>query len=289
MDITDGVADLHMHTVASDGTCSVAERGQQARERGLGAIAITDHDSVSTDIEDRRTVDGGVELIAGVEVRADVQDTKVELLGYFVDPDDERLADVLAEVREYRRDRNRQIIQRLQETTSLDRPYEDVRAEADGILGRPHIANVLIEEGIVDSIGDAFDEHLAIEGTAFVPMERVPAAEVIEAIQGAGGVVSLAHPGRIRAESIEGIVDELVEAGLDGIEVQYPYDVAPTEGYADVSVEDAAALAEQHGLLQTGGSDCHGPGSGKFHIGEVRVSGAQLKALRERADQRRPL
>ena len=289
MDISHGIADLHMHTVASDGTCSVAERGQQARERGLDAIAITDHDSVSTEIEDRRTVDDGLELIAGVEVRADVQDTKVELLGYFVDPDDERLADVLAEVREYRRDRNRQIIEQLHETTSLDRSYDDIRGEADGILGRPHIANVLIEEGIVDSIGAAFDEHLANDGTAFVPMERVPAPEVIEAIQGAGGVVSLAHPGRIRAESIDGIVDELVDAGLDAIEVQYPYDAAPTEGYADVSVEDAAALAEVYGLIQTGGSDCHGPDSGKFRIGDVRVSEAQLDALQERADRRRQL
>ena len=286
MGSTDGLADLHMHTVASDGTCSVADRDQQARERGLDAIAITDHDSVSTDIEDRRTVEDGLELIAGVEVRADVQDTKVELLGYFIDPDDGRLADVLAEVREYRRDRNRKIIH---ETTSLDRSYDDIRSEADGILGRPHIANVLIEEGIVDSIGAAFDEHLANDGTAFVPMERVPAPEVIEAIQGAGGVVSLAHPGRIRAESIDGIVDELVEAGLDAIEVQYPYDAAPTQGYADVSVEDAAALAEEYGLIQTGGSDCHGPDSGKFRIGEVRVSEAQLDALRERADRRRPL
>ena len=289
MDSTDGVADLHMHTVASDGTCSVAERGQQARARGLDAIAITDHDSVSTEIEDRRTVDDGLELIAGVEVRADVQETKVELLGYFIDPDDERLADVLAEVREYRRDRNRRIIERLHETTSLDRSYEDVRGEADGILGRPHIANVLIEGGIVDSIGAAFDEHLANDGTAFVPMERVPAPEVIDAIQGAGGVISLAHPGRIRAERIDGIVDELVKAGLDAIEVQYPYDAAPTQGYADVSVEDAAALAEEHGLLQTGGSDCHGPDSGKFRIGEVRVSKPQLDGVRERADRRRLL
>lgn len=289
MDSTDGVADLHMHTVASDGTCTVADRGQQARERGLDAIAVTDHDSISANIEDRRTIDDDLELITGVEIRADVQDTKVELLGYFVDPTDERLADVLVKVREYRRDRNRKIIERLHETTSLDRSYEDVRGEADGILGRPHIANVLIEEGIVDSIGAAFDEHLANDGTAFVPMERVPAPEVIEAVQGAGGVVSLAHPGRIRAEYIDGIVDELVGAGLDAIEVQYPYDAAPTEGYADVSVEDAAAFAEEHGLIQTGGSDCHGPNSGKFRIGEVRVSEAQLDGLRERANRRRSL
>jgi predicted metal-dependent phosphoesterase TrpH len=289
MDCTDGVADLHMHTVASDGTCSVDKRIYQARQRNLNAIAITDHDSVSMAIQDRYTVADGLELIAGVEVRADVLDTKVELLGYFIDPDDEGLTNILEEVRQYRRERNRKIIERLHETSLLDRSYTDIRAEADGILGRPHIANVLIDQGIVDSIGAAFDEFLANDGKAFVPMERVPAPDVIDAIQNASGVVSLAHPGRIRTDNVEGIVEKLVENGLDGIEVQYPYDEAPSEGYADVSVEDAARLADEHSLLKTGGSDCHGPESGKFRIGEVRVSRDQLDALRERADQRRSL
>lgn len=289
MNSTEGIADLHMHTVASDGTCSVAERSQQARECGLDAIAITDHDSVSAEISNRQTVNNGIKLIAGVEVRADVQGTKIELLGYYIDPDDERLDSMLTEIRDYRRDRNQRILSRLRETTSFDRPYKDIREEADGILGRPHIARILVEEGIVNSIDSAFDEYLANNKTAFIPMKRVPAHEVIDAIKHAGGVVSLAHPGRVRTESIGDIIDELVEVGLDGIEVQYPYDEAPTEGYAGVSVEDAAALAEKHGLLQTGGSDCHGPDSGKFRIGEVRVSGEQIKSLRNCADQRRPL
>jgi predicted metal-dependent phosphoesterase TrpH len=289
MNSTEGIADLHMHTVASDGTCSVAERSQQARECGLDAIAITDHDSVSAEISNRQTVNNGIKLIAGVEVRADVQGTKIELLGYYIDPDDERLDSMLTEIRDYRRDRNQRILSRLRETTSFDRPYEDIREEADGILGRPHIARILVEEGIVNSIDSAFDEYLANNKTAFIPMKRVPAHEVIDAIKHAGGVVSLAHPGRVRTESIGDIIDELVEVGLDGIEVQYPYDEAPTEGYAGVSVEDAAALAEKHGLLQTGGSDCHGPDSGKFRIGEVRVSGEEIKSLHNCADQRRPL
>lgn len=289
MDISNGIADLHLHTVESDGTCSVTDRSHQAIERNLNTIAITDHDSIAPDIEDRRSIVNGIEIIAGVEIRAGVQDTKVEVLGYFIDPDNKRLADVLAQVREYRQDRNRQIIDKLHETTSFNSSYDDVRMEADGILGRPHIANVLIKEEIVDSIGEAFDEYLASDGTAFVPMERVPVPEVIDAIQGAGGIVSLAHPGRIRTNTIESIVEELVEAGLDAIEVQYPYDDAPSEGYADVSVEDARTLANEYSLIQTGGSDCHGPDSGKFRIGEIRVSEAQLDRLRERANHRRPL
>ena len=285
----ENTADLHMHTVASDGTCTVSERINQAQERGLSTIAITDHDSISSYMDKRCTNKNGIELITGVEVRADIQDTKVELLGYYVDPEDERLAEVLTDVRTHRKKRNMRIIERLNGITSLNRSYPNIQSNAEGLLGRPHIAQILIEEDIVDSISAAFDEYLASDGKAFVPMERVPAAEIIDAIQGAGGVVSLAHPGRIRSDSIEEIVDNLVEVGLDAIEVQYPYDEAPSEGYADVSVADAATLAEKHELLQTGGSDCHGPDSGKFRIGAVTVSEAQLNALRNCADQRRSL
>jgi hypothetical protein len=289
MDLSDGVADLHVHTTASDGTCSVAARVDQARERGLDAIAVTDHDTVAADVVDRRTVRDGVELVAGVEVRADVRNTKVELLGYYVDPADEGLADTLDTVRAHRRARNRRIVDRLQEVAGLDRSYESIRAESDGILGRPHVAGVLVEAGVVDSVGDAFDEYLGSDGAAFVPMERVPAPDVVDAIRGAGGVVSLAHPGRVRSDDVEGILADLVAAGLDAIEVRYPYDEAPSEGYADVSVDDAAALAERYDLFETGGSDCHGPDSGKFRIGEVRVTAAAMDALRERAGARRPL
>lgn len=289
MDISNGIADLHMHTISSDGTCTIADRIQQAKRRGLGAISITDHDCLSKNIEYRTTCRNGVELIAGVEVRADVRNTKVELLGYFVDPSDDRLDSTLEEVRGYRRERNQQIISRLHDITSLDRSYNDIRAEADGLLGRPHIANVLIEDGIVDSVSAAFDEYLANDDTAFVPMTRVLASEVIDVIQGAGGVVSLAHPGRIRTDTFEPLVEELVADGLDAIEVQYPYADAPTGDYAEVSAEDAATLSTKKGLLQTGGSDCHGPDSGKFRIGDVRISQDQLDALREHANQRLPL
>lgn len=285
----DGIADLHIHTVASDGTCSIAERVKQAKNCDLTAIAITDHDSLSSNIEGRTTHINSLELITGVEVRADVKDTKVELLGYFVDPYDQQLDDMLTEIRDYRRDRNKRLIKRLHKTTSFDQSYNNIRTEADGILGRPHIANMLIEEGIVDSIGEAFDKYLASNGSAFVPMKRISASDVIDTIQNAGGVVSLAHPGRIRTENINGIVNNLIESGLDAIEVKYPYNRTMSGDYADVSVEDVAVIAEEHELIQTGGSDCHGPGSGKFRIGDVRVSGEQLNALRQRANQRRPL
>ncbi|MFB6178780.1 MAG: PHP domain-containing protein [Halorientalis sp.] len=287
MALSDDVADLHMHTTASDGTCSVADRIEQATARGLGAIAITDHDTIANDLDGRSTRVNGIELITGVEVRADIDGTKVELLGYYIDPDDPTLTTVLEQVRTYRRDRNREIVEVLRSVTDFDREYERLRSDAEGILGRPHIADALVEMGIVESVGKAFKTYLGADGAAYVPMDRIAADEVIAAIKGAGGVVSLAHPGRIRTDDPVAIVERLHADDLDAIEVPYPYAEAPAEGYAEVTVADAAEFADEFNLLHTGGSDCHGPDSGKFRIGSVRVSSVHLDALRTRAGERR--
>jgi len=289
MDVGAGVADLHLHTTASDGTCSVDERVEQAVDRNLDAIAITDHDCVAPELSGRVARRSGVELVTGVEVRGDVAGTKVELLGYYLDPTDDELEGCLGRARQYRRDRNRAMVETLADETGLDVEYDDLANGVDGMLGRPHLAQALVDAGTVDSIGEAFDSYLGADGSAFVPMERVPAGTLVEAIQGAGGVASLAHPGRIRSESVRELLAQLVDAGLDAIEVRYPYDEAPSEGYAEVTVADAAAMADQHDLLRTGGSDCHGPGSGKFRIGRVRVTAADLDAIRGLADSREPL
>lgn len=289
MKLGKGVADLHMHTTASDGTCSVSERVDQASQQNLEAIAVTDHDIISTEIQHRTSNINKIELISGVEVRADVDDTKVEILGYYVNPNESALESLLEQVRDYRRERNKRIISRVQKLTDLEIEYGDIREKSEGLIGRPHIAQTLIEAGVVDSISAAFEKYLGSTGEAYIPMERIPAGEVIETIHKADGVASLAHPGRIRSNNVEGIVDYLVERNIDAIEVPYPYDDSPDEGYADLNVEDAAALANEFNLLQTGGSDCHGPGSGKFRIGDVRIDSKSLKMLRKKASERSEL
>lgn len=283
MRLEDGVADLHTHTTASDGTSTVEERVEQARERGLEAIAVTDHDRIAEEFEGRVERRGDVELVTGVEVRADCLDTKVEVLGYFVDPSSPELEAVLSTARRYRRERNREMVGRLAVATGLDLDYETLAASVDGGLGRPHLADRLVEAGVVDSIGEAFDEYLGTDGEVYVPMERVGHERVLEAVHEAGGVASLAHPGRIRSKRVPEIIERLVDAGLDGIEVRYPYDDSGPDAYADVGVEAAAELAAEHDLLETGGSDCHGPGSGKFRIGEVRLPAEDYGALRATA------
>ncbi|TKX61654.1 PHP domain-containing protein [Halorubrum sp. ASP1] len=285
MDIEDGVADLHIHTKASDGTNTVDERIEQAKDRGLDAIAITDHDAISESLTERVTHRDGVKLISGVEIRADVFDTKVEILGYFVDPTEETLRGTLAQARQFRRDRNETMVKNLAETTGLDLSYDEMRERADGNLGRPQMAERLVDDGVVDSIGEAFEKYLGTDGDAYAPMKRLPAPRVIDAIQAASGIASLAHPGRIRSDRVPEMVMELVESGLDAIEVCYPYDASGgPDAYADVGIEDAAALKTEYDLLETGGSDCHGPDSGKFRIGDVRVTDDVLSELRQEAD-----
>lgn len=286
-----GGAGLHMHTVASDGTVSVADRVEQASERGLDAIAITDHDCIAPELSKPSEASDGVECISGTEVRADVFDTKVELLGYYVDPDSSALGDVLEQARIYRRERNRAIVTKLRDVSPFDRDYEELRTEVAGNLGRPHVAQALVEADIVPSIGAAFDEYLALDGDAYVPMQRVPHADVIDAIHRAGGVASLAHPGRIRSNRVPEMVEALAEAGLDAIEVEYPYESAVSTENSDVGVAKASRLAELCDLVAIGGSDCHGPESGKFRIGDVRVPTTRVVELesiarvRQRKDQ----
>lgn len=289
MDFSDGVADLHLHTTASDGTSSVGERVTQAIEYGLDAIAITDHDCIAEGLDGRVSRRDGVELITGVEVRGGARDTKIELLGYYVDPDNDPLNEVLTRARYYRKERNRKMISNLVDVIGVDFSYQSLRDNVDEMLGRPHMAAALVDAGVVDSISAAFDAYLGADGDAYVPMERIPANELVTAIQDAGGVASLAHPGRIRSNEVSNIVADLVDAGLDAVEVWYPYDEAPNEGYSGVGVPEAKALAEEYSLLCTGGSDCHGPDSGKFRIGEVRVPDIHFAALRDRADERRTL
>jgi predicted metal-dependent phosphoesterase TrpH len=288
MDTEVVVADLHMHTPASDGTIGAERRAAIAADRGLDAIAITDHDSISERLTDRQETIDGVDVITGIEVRADLLDTKIEILGYFVDPADEALQEMLARARGFREQRNRALVENLSSLTDLDLSYEDLSEEVDGNLGRPHLARRLVDSGVVSSIGEAFDEHLARDGQAFVPMERLDYEDVIETIHGAGGITSLAHPGRIRAdaETVEEMVGLLADAGLDAVEVWYPYGAESSPEYADVTVSDAASLAETFDLLKTGGSDCHGPDSGKFRLGERGVSAEILQLLSQRATQR---
>jgi predicted metal-dependent phosphoesterase TrpH len=269
-----------MHTTASDGKSGVDDRIEQAHRQDLDAIAITDHDCISEDLSEPTQRYDGLEVITGVEIKADIFETKVEILGYYVDANSDKLTELLEEVRGYREERNKRMTQNFIDETGIDTSYEDLKSSIDGQLGRPHFARLLVKEGVVDSVSEAFDKYLADSGPIYVPTERASTERVIGAIRGAGGVASLAHPGRIDTNRVPEMIDEMSEEGLSGIEVWYPYGELSQERASGFGVEDASRLAEEHGLVRTGGSDCHGEGSDKFRIGDVRVPRDSLESLR---------
>lgn len=263
-------ADLHSHTTASDGTQSPRANVQMAWDAGLGAIAITDHDTVSGVAEALAAgSEIGIVVVPGVEISTVAGGQDIHILGYYVDVQDELFLSRLASLRETRDVRNEMIITRLQEL-GLDITMEEVLKEVANIkrkgdtVGRPHIAAVLLNKGYVSTIKEAFDRYLATGAAAYANPPRIEPATAIAWIHDAGGAAVLAHPGIYHDDAL---VESITTQGLDGIEVFH----------ADHSSEDEAKyllLAERTGLLMTAGSDFHGERGGvAFHaaIGSKRI------------------
>lgn len=273
-----------MHTTASDGSDSVDDRVRQAAEQDIDCIAVTDHDTMNDELTDRVEVREGVEVITGAEIKAGLDGHKVEILGFFLDPSDDRLQEVFGTIARYRRERMEEMVERVNGMIDGSIAYEDVAAHADGTIARPHIAQVLVDRGVVDSVGAAFDEYIGEDCDGYVETEKIDAADVIEVVHDNGGAASLAHPGRsLDPERADEQVGELVRAGLDAIEVPYTYDQLG-EGRYSFGAARAMELATDHGLLMTGGSDCHGSDSGKFFLGDVRLPYRHVEALKERRE-----
>ena len=295
-------ADLQMHTEASDGKNTIEERAEQAREEGLDAIAITDHDTISNELEPGSQVIEGVEVITGAEIKCEVDGVGIEILGYFLDPEDESMEELFDEMERNRRERMEEMVQNVNEGEGLDLTVEDVEEYAEGTLGRPHLGMALEDIGRASSVNEAFDEYIGEEaGTGYyVETEKLPAEKAIDLVHQNGGVCSLSHPGRdLPYEEADEIVSELADDGLDALEVWYTYEHKIEDGFdisfaehlqeqgmkepeeiADRIQQEVNILAEKYDLIKTGGSDCHGEGSGKYNIGEVSLDGDYVDQLR---------
>ncbi|HEY3414012.1 MAG TPA: PHP domain-containing protein [Armatimonadota bacterium] len=242
-------ADLHLHTTVSDGVLEPLALVKACSALGLAAIAITDHD-VTDGVEEAVAagLKHGVEVIAGVEINTDHGPTEIHILGYGLNLADPGFQKTMTWLREGRVSRAREMVgllRRLGAPVSWERVQE---ISGRGAIGRPHLAEALIEEGHVPSRAEAFIRYLGNDGPAYVPRERFNAVEAIATIRGAGGVAVVAHPVKIGDDTL---IPALVESGLGGIEAYHP----------DHSDEDAARycrMADQLGVVWTGGSDFHG-------------------------------
>jgi hypothetical protein len=252
-----GLIDLHLHTTASDGRCTPRELVERAASAGIATMAVTDHDTTAA-VEDVRAYAAGrgIQSISGIEITA-VQDARdIHMLGYFFDPSHTGLNEFLAEQRTLRVARVEQIGVRLAELgmpVDLDPVLAEAKRHTGRSIGRPKVAQAMIAAGYVADIREAFDRWLARGLPAFVPRVGPSPEDVIRVVHAAGGLVSLAHPGRT---TIDPGIPALGDAGLDAIEVYHSdHDMAAVARYR--------LMAADLGLLATGGSDFHGyPGHG---------------------------
>ena len=255
--------DLHIHTTASDGSESPERVVELAREQGLPIIAITDHDTMSgVSSAQEAGARLGVEVIGGIEISTDYRDEDVHLLGYFLDPESEELGPVLDWNVNSRERRNERIVAALAEA-GCPISIESLRAAHPGtVIGRPHIAEVLVGCGWAESIADAFRRLLGKGCPYYRKRPHMPLREAAEVILRAGGVPVLAHPLQYGypPTELEEFIAYGARCGARGLEVYYT-------GYTPEQRERLMDLGRKYGLIFTGGSDYHGERKPHIQLG----------------------
>jgi predicted metal-dependent phosphoesterase TrpH len=285
--------DLHVHSIYSDGTCSPAELVDRAMHAGLHAIGLTDHDTVEGNTEFlAAAAAASIDAIAGVEISAEYinpvsgrkGDGELHILGYFPEWTEcnEQAMNDLEEIRENRSERNPKIIRRLNDL-GCDITIEEVNAYAGNqVVGRPHIAALLVQKGYAANTEQAFTRYLSSSAPAYVPKKIFPPERAIRLIRDAGGLPVLAHPKMLQIHSephMRDLLDSLTALGLEGIEAHcsthQPYDVQRFSGHA-----------EEYGLVVTGGTDFHGDNKPDIRIGSgfgnVHVPDTCIERIRTR-------
>lgn len=267
-------ADLHLHTCFSDGTFTPEEVVKRAEGMGFAAIALTDHDTVDGCARAGEACnDAGIEFIPACEITTEVDGHEMHMLGYCLDCSHARLLSELEKFQEIRRNRVREMVARL---NGLGVELEEERvfriADCDS-PGRPHIGRALVEKGVCKSVDEAFRRFLKSNKPAWVPKCKIGAADSIALIHEAGGVAVMAHPGLNR---IDPCIPKLVEAGMDGIEVFHSRHSTPVS-------EHYSQMADEFGLLVTGGSDCHGMNKGEPLMGKVKLPYLHVEMLKNAA------
>jgi predicted metal-dependent phosphoesterase TrpH len=255
-------ADLHLHTIFSDGTFTPEEVVAHGKRLGFAVLALTDHDTLEgCERMAAACAAERIEFIAGSELTAELDNHEIHILGYFLDTKHPRLLSEMAKFQAVRQNRIREMAARLK---ALGVPLE-----ADAVFalancrapGRPHVARALVKAGLCASLDEAFERYLKKDRPAWVPKAKMSAVEAITLVHEAGGLASMAHPGLNKCDEL---IPTLVKAGLDGIECYHTKHSSNTAAHY-------LNITRQYGLLVTGGSDCHGLSKGKPLIGGIKL------------------
>ncbi len=281
-DTEERTIDLHLHSTCSDGLCSPAELVAMARNVGLRAIALCDHDSVAGIDEAVAASEGcGIEVVPGIELSSmwnSFQD--IHLLGYGINHHAEQLREELTLFREFRRERNRRILDRINDRLRRDRrgtlDFHEIQENTGDTVGRPHLARALVAKGYARSMEDAFQRYLI---PCNIPKRFFPLDQAIRLVHESGGIAVMAHPllATSDRDHWDRLLNEYTALGLDGIEAY-----TPSASASDI--EFFLQQAKRRGLVVTGGSDFHGlpvetptPGSG---FGSFTVPGSCLDGIK---------
>jgi hypothetical protein len=271
--------DLHAHSNRSDGTFEPAEVVRLAAERGLDVVALTDHDT--TDGLDEALGAGeelGLEVVPGVELSAEHEATSVHVLCYWMDASNPELQAELSRLRDERFRRGEQMVERLR-ALGLPVSFERVREiAAGGTIVRPHVAQAMVEAGIVTTEQEAFDRYIGDGSPAHVPKHALDPVDALALILGAGGVCVLAHPGMWGEQGSvpQELIERMAGAGMQGLEVEH-VDHTPEQR------ERYRVLARRLDLIPTGGSDCHGTRYDPVRLGSALCDPDAFAELRSLA------
>jgi predicted metal-dependent phosphoesterase TrpH len=270
--------DLHSHSNRSDGTLTPAEEMRLAAERGLAGVALTDHDTFEG-LEEAAVAaeELGLDFVPGIEFSAEYDAASLHILGYWVDPVDPAIDVELLRLTATRFRRGEMIVDKLRELgvdISLERVLELAGGEA---IARPHIAEAMVEAGIVGDEKEAFDRYISDDGLAYVPKHALHPMDALRLIGEGGGVCVLAHPGMWRGNDTvpDALIEQMAANGMVGLEVRHPdHDEEMRAKYA--------AIADRLQLVPTASSDCHGERYG-FRMGQERTDAETFAELRRRA------
>jgi len=243
------LADLHVHTTASDGTDSPATVVARAAEIGLTALAVADHDTLEG-IREAESAGAryGVEVLPAIELGTELGGKEIHILGYLLDPNDLVLQEHLASFRRSRRQRAESMVEKLRHMGFGITNNRVLEIAGSGSVGRPHIARALAETGAVSSVGEAFEKYIGYGKPAYESRVKYLPSEAVRLIRRSGGVAVFAHPGMAGCDAL---IPALVDAGLQGLEVYHP-------GHYPATSDHYRRLCRQYNLLATGGSDYHG-------------------------------
>jgi predicted metal-dependent phosphoesterase TrpH len=266
-----GFCDFHIHTTFSDGLLTPEQVVEKAKERGVDAVGIVDHDAVGgVEPAKHRGKELDVEVIPAVELSCIVGDNDIHIIGYYIDYKNKKLISILEDIQKKRLERAIKIVEKLGDQgagVEIDRVLE---LAGNGTVGRPHIAQALLEEGHISCYDEAFWKYIGYHCPAYVPKEKLSPKDALKLIRDFHGVSILAHP---LSYNNRAIINYIIDEGVEGLEIWRP-------DHSENEVRYLSNLVKTHHLLATGGTDCHGGRKGKILIGEIKVPYEYLLALK---------